>query len=535
MFINIFKNPINKKRFLRFKKIKRAYISLIILIILYIISLGAELICNSKPLYIKYNNRSFFPVFRFYPESRFTDNNKKTRPNYKNINKSSAFQNNPGNYMIFPPLSSDPYETINPDSITVSDKVLVTLTPVPVMGTVNIRKDYSITKCTSFKTFINKEKNRIKGIIITDYFTFSEKIKTALKSRFNNQKSDYITFKTKGINGKNIEISLSEYSPRKKPPQTIRLTFKEIYKDKKSIIKLSFQKTKTDEIINLNPETIKQNNIPDDCKTQIIQLTKKRFSEPVDPIIFLIKGKNHIARFDKKDLRFPYPPVSGHIMGIDSAGRDVAARILYGMRLSLTFGLLLVICSMTAGIAAGAIQGYYGGITDITGQRFTEIWSALPFLYIMILMGSIYGRSFLLLLFCYGIFNWIGISYYTRAEFFRLRKEPFVEAAKCMGISSPKIIYRHILPNALVPAITFFPFSLVSAIGSLAALDYLGFGLPPPAPSWGELLFQAQQYRWAWWLILYPSAALFIVMLCGVFIGEGLRSAYDPKQYSRFA
>ena len=153
----------------------------------------------------------------------------------------------------------------------------------------------------------------------------------------------------------------------------------------------------------------------------------------------------------------------------------------------------------------------------------------------MILMGSVFGRSFSLLLFCYGIFNWIGISYYVRAEFLSLRTRPFVEAAKCLGVPTHKIIFRHILPNSLTPIVTFFPFSLVGAIGSLAVLDYLGFGLPAPTASWGELLYQAQQYRWAWWLILYPSLALFIVMLLGVFVGEGFRNAYDPKQYSRLA
>jgi microcin C transport system permease protein len=162
-----------------------------------------------------------------------------------------------------------------------------------------------------------------------------------------------------------------------------------------------------------------------------------------------------------------------------------------------------------------------------------EIWSALPFLYIMILMGSIYGRSFGLLLFCYGIFNWIGISYYMRAEFLRLRALPFVDSARCMGIPAGTIMLRHIFPNAITPVLTFFPFSLVGAIGALAALDYLGFGLPPPTPSWGQLLHQAQQFRWAWWLILYPSLAIFTVMLLGVFIGEGVRDAYDPRRYSR--
>jgi microcin C transport system permease protein len=143
------------------------------------------------------------------------------------------------------------------------------------------------------------------------------------------------------------------------------------------------------------------------------------------------------------------------------------------------------------------------------------------------------GRSFAILLVCYAIFNWIGVSYYLRAEFLRLRTQTFVEAAKTQGLSSWRIIFVHILPNALTPLITLFPFLLMGAIGSLAALDFLGFGLPPGTPSCGELLRQAQQFREAWWLVLYPSAALFVVMLLTVLVGEGLRDAYDPRDRSR--
>ena len=151
----------------------------------------------------------------------------------------------------------------------------------------------------------------------------------------------------------------------------------------------------------------------------------------------------------------------------------------------------------------------------------------------MIFIGSALGRSFALLLICYGIFNWIGISYYMRAEFLRLRQRTFVEAARCQGLSPLRIIFLHILPNALTPLITLFPFNLMGAIGSLAALDFLGFGLPPMTPSWGELLHQAQLFRWAWWLILFPAAALFCVMLLAVIVGEGLRDAFDPRQQSK--
>ena len=148
-------------------------------------------------------------------------------------------------------------------------------------------------------------------------------------------------------------------------------------------------------------------------------------------------------------------------------------------------------------------------------------------------MGSVYGPSFWLLIVCYALFNWIGMSYYMRAEMLRLKRLPFVEAAKCLGLPGWKIVLKHILPNALVPLVTFFPFSLVGAVGALAALDYLGFGLPPPTASLGQLLQQAQSQKWAWWLILYPSLALFLVMLLGVFIGEGVREAFDPKRQSR--
>ena len=143
------------------------------------------------------------------------------------------------------------------------------------------------------------------------------------------------------------------------------------------------------------------------------------------------------------------------------------------------------------------------------------------------------GRSFTVLMVCYAIFNWITVSYYMRAEFLRLRMRTFVESAKVQGFSAARIIFVHILPNALTPLITLFPFLLMGAIGSLAALDFLGFGLPPMTPSCGELLAEAQQFRGAWWLILFPSAALFIVMLLTVLIGEGLRDAFDPRQESR--
>ena len=534
----MFKNPITQKRIRRFKEVKRAYLSLCVLIGLYLIGLGSELISNSNPLYVRFNNRSYFPVIKFYPEDIFARNGKKTRPDYKKLNTLSVFKRNPDNFMIFPPIPYGPFESIDPASIEVSDYVTIVFTTMPMIGTVNIKKDYSIARSVSFGSFVGMKDGQAKGLDLNQFFPVSDSLKQAIESRFKNLKAPFISEMGKRFNGGEFAISLSTFTPRKRPPKTVRLTFREVELnsgfDLQKSAKLFFQKNlEIDRYLSNEENDNFWNVISSRDREMLSGLIQGRFFGPVDSVTLTVNNRRYIANFIKEDVRFPFAPVRGHMMGIDGAGRDVLARVLYGLRTSLTFGLMLVAFSVAMGIIAGALQGYYGGILDITGQRVIEIWSALPFLYIMILMGSIYGRSFSLLLFIYGLFNWIGISYYIRAEFLRLRKQPFVESAKCMGISNYKIIFKHILPNAMVPVITFFPFSLVGAIGALAALDYLGFGLPPPTPSWGELLFQAQQYRWAWWLILYPSMVLFIVMLLGVFIGEGVRNAYDPKQYSR--
>ena len=232
-------------------------------------------------------------------------------------------------------------------------------------------------------------------------------------------------------------------------------------------------------------------------------------------------------------VSFPFRPVPEHPFGIDAGGRDVYARVVHGLRIALLFGLALALSGLLFGLVVGAVEGYFGGVTDILLQRFTEIWSAIPFLYVMIFIGSTVGRSFAVLLVCYAVFNWIAVSYYMRAEFLRLRRRAFVEAAKVSGLSPVRIVFGHVLPNALTPLITLFPFLLMGAIGSLAALDFLGFGLPPMTPSCGELLQEAQQFRFAWWLVLFPSLALFVVMLLTVLVGEGLRDAFDPRQKSR--
>jgi microcin C transport system permease protein len=534
MIFKLIRNPIALKRFLRFKEMKRAYFAFWLLLILYLISWCSELLCNSDPLYLRFNGKSYFPAFIFYPEDIFLQNGKGTRPDYKNIQKSSRFKINSNNFMVFAPIPYGPFESIDPESIAVANQVQMKFVPSPRVGSVNVYPDFTIARSTALSSFFGTTERQLRGQSLKDFFTVPNQILDAVKRRFQNADAPAINQDVQLRPDQLITVSLSNYRARSRAPRTIRLTLRDKTDRPSDTMMITFNQDLTTVPPDLTKDQAKLWDQMDQSEQALLlALVEKRFNEPLDAYSIQIEGRLYKVDFIKEDVRFPYPPVEGHWLGVDSAGRDVLARILYGLRTSLSFGLLLVVFSMLLGIAIGALQGYYGGLLDITSQRLIEIWSALPFLYIMILMGSVYGRSFALLLFCYGLFNWIGISYYIRAEFLRLRKQPFVEAAKCMGSSTGRIIFKHILPNGLVPVITFFPFSLVGAIGSLAALDYLGFGLPPPTPSWGELLFQAQQYRWAWWLILYPSLALFMVMLLGVFIGEGIRNAYDPKRYTR--
>jgi microcin C transport system permease protein len=229
----------------------------------------------------------------------------------------------------------------------------------------------------------------------------------------------------------------------------------------------------------------------------------------------------------------PNPPSWKHWLGTDGSGRDVLARLIYGFRIAMLFSLALTIVSTVAGIAIGAVQGYAGGRVDLTAQRFIEIWSALPYLYVVILMGAIYGQGFGILLLVTSLFQWITLSYYIRGEFYKLREQAYVLASRALGASHTSVLFRQILPNAMTPVITMLPFTLIAGISSLTALDFLGFGLPPPTPSWGELIDEGLQNLQAPWLAGSAVAALFITLMLATMIGEGIRDALDPKSLTK--
>ena len=226
----------------------------------------------------------------------------------------------------------------------------------------------------------------------------------------------------------------------------------------------------------------------------------------------------------------PSPPTHDNKLGTDDRGRDILARLIYGFRSSVLFGLALTIIGTLLGISAGAIQGYFGGKTDLIGQRFIEIWSAMPELYLLIIFASIFKPSIWLLLILLSLFGWMGLSDYVRAEFLKGRNLDYVRAARALGVGNITIMGRHLLPNSMTPVITFLPFRMSGAIIALTSLDFLGLGVPPPAPSLGELLAQGKANIDAWWISLTTFAVLVITLVLLIFIGEALREAFDPRK-----
>lgn len=233
---------------------------------------------------------------------------------------------------------------------------------------------------------------------------------------------------------------------------------------------------------------------------------------------------------NKEVAYYPAEPSGVNPLGTDDRGRDVFARILYGFKYSILYSVFVWFLCFLLGITFGGVMGYFGGKIDFVGQRLVEVFSTVPQFFLLIILISLFTPNLTMLVFISSIFGWISISYYVRGEFLKNRKREFVEAAKSMGASTSRIIIRHILPNSLGPIITFTPFVIAGNIVSLASLDYLGFGLEVPTPSWGELLAQAQKnFTIAWWLAVYPSLAIFVTLTLLNLVGEGVRDAMDPN------
>ena len=229
----------------------------------------------------------------------------------------------------------------------------------------------------------------------------------------------------------------------------------------------------------------------------------------------------------------PSPPSRDNWLGTDDRGRDLLAQLIYGFRVSVLFALALTVVGTLLGVAAGAVQGFFGGKTDLAFQRFIEVWGSMPELYLLIIFSAVLAPSIGLLLVLLSLFGWMGLSDYVRAEFLRNRQLDYVKAARALGVGNGQIIWRHILPNSMTPVVTFLPFRMSAAILALTSLDFLGLGVPPGTPSLGELLSQGKANIDAWWISLSTFGVLVITLLLLTFMGDALRDALDPRKADR--
>ena len=236
----------------------------------------------------------------------------------------------------------------------------------------------------------------------------------------------------------------------------------------------------------------------------------------------------------REDQFPPFPPSfkERHYLGTDAVGRDIAARLVYGFRIAIFFSLALLLANYTIGVSIGSAMGYWGGKFDLFFQRIIEIWSNVPFLYVIIIISSIMVPNFFMLILIMAFFGWIGITWTMRTVTYKERAREYVLAARALGASNTRIIFKHIIPNTIAVIVTFAPFAVSGGIVALTSLDYLGFGLPPPTPSWGELLQQGWTHLDAWWISGSVIAAMIITLITVTFIGEAVREAFDPKKHT---
>ena len=257
---------------------------------------------------------------------------------------------------------------------------------------------------------------------------------------------------------------------------------------------------------------------------------QRRFAEPGNWALFTFNHYSGSTINFSTRRAHPAPPSAENWLGTDDRGRDVFARLLYAFAIGMAFAFGLTALTTTVGLTVGAVQGYFGGWVDLGVQRFTEVWQALPQLYLLIILAAIFTPSILLLMCLFTLFGWLALADYVRAEFLRNRGLEFVKGARAIGLSSPLIMWRHILPNSLTPVITFLPFRLSEGLLLLTALDFLGLGVPGSVPSLGDLLRQGKDNLDAWWLSIPTMILLVTTLLLLTFVGDSLRDAYDTRK-----
>lgn len=469
-------SPLTKMRLHRFKQIKRARISLIFILVTYILSLFVELFINNRPILMKIDGKLYFPTYSkvLYARDFGLQLHHELEIDYRAIK--SVLKETGRGWLIMPPVPYNPYET---DS-TAAPLSLSNLN-CPVMG-IGLDKSGEMPSDDAAE-YRWIDVSEIEGIKI---------------SQDEDGTKRYIWVK---FTENPEKARLSDFA-------SIKRKYLGIAWNKKSSI---------------------ESEDPKDYTWYKIG-SEKGLAQP--------DGKYTWIRFAKGRSGEMYPPLAPsfktkHFLGTDSIGRDILARLIYAYRICMSFSLLFVFITYLIGITIGILMGYIGGLFDTLFQRFIEIWEQIPFLYIVMILGSIFHLSFGWLLLVYLVFGWSGKTWTARAMTYRERERDYVLAAKSMGASTMRIVMLHILPNIIVIVVTALPFAISGGISSLTGLDYLGYGLRPPTPSWGELLSMGtSMYKDAPWILSSTVTAFVFVLILITFIGEGLREAFDPKRYT---
>ena len=469
-------DPLTKKRIMRFKQIRRAYISFVIMVITLVIALLAEVLINKRPLIMWVDGTLYFPVYgkmNYNKDFGFAENDN-SEVNYREFKKELAEKKR--GWMILPIVPYDAFEIDNSET-----DLSLTFSGTPCLGVaVDRNEEEPSNQRTEYKWFDSGESDSVKQEVdgtytwikysSTDKAGSSEKIADAP-----NSSRQYIGFAW----GKSTRARSEKHS---------------------------------------------------DYTWFRIGSQNNSFKQPNGRYTWVRYASNN-----KGHIMHPYPPSfkTGHFLGTDRIGRDVLARLVYGYRIAILFSLLYVFITFFIGIVIGVLMGYYGGMFDTILQRFIEIWEQIPFLYMVMILSAIFAPSFAIFLLIFVLFGWTAKTWVARAMTYRERERDYILAARSMGASTWRIVSVHVIPNIIVIILTSLPFAISGGISSLTSLDFLGYGLRPPTPSWGELLnVGIATFQNAPWILSSITTAMVCILVMITFIGEGLRDAFDPRRFT---
>lgn len=470
-------DPLTKKRIMRFKQIKRAYVSFVVMVATLVIALFAELLINKRPLLMWVDGSLYFPIYgkmNYNKDFGFADNDN-SEVNYREFKKFLKETKRGG--LILPIVPFDAFEIDSAEA-----PLSLTFSGTPCLGiAVDKDSDKPSADRNEYRWFDTNESESIIHVGDVEQYM-------------------WIKYSATDAKGTNTKLSNSPDSSK----QYIGFAW--------------------------NKNSKARSDVHGDYTWFKIGSNNNSFKQPNGKYTWVRYASNN-----KGHIMHPLPPSfkTGHLLGTDRIGRDVLARLVYGYRIAILFSLLYVFITFFIGIVVGVLMGYYGGMFDTVFQRFIEIWEQIPFLYMVMILSAIFAPSFAIFLLIFVLFGWTGKTWVARAMTYRERERDYILAARSMGASTWRIVSVHVIPNIIVIILTSLPFAISGGISSLTSLDFLGYGLRPPTPSWGELLnVGIATFKNAPWILTSITVAMVCILVMITFIGEGLRDAFDPRRFT---